>query len=251
MTSATQSIVVDPAEVGQGGVEKAWAKYYEGKTLSYRYECLRSGLKDEIEKAVEQGIKRERILVVACHACQHLSEETCEIATNMGANIAVMPCCQVDSGIGAGCWKSLSKNLKIPFAPIMDILLAGKIKAWGTGKEAGVSYNVRIKLIDKKITPQNRLIVGKIITQECKDDNNDNRDAAHRRLQSIYEKAHENSKPKSGQETDKNRDDKTNNVTESNSIVLKNLVTSTHFLTSLTIGFILGCTCSTLVMKHR
>ncbi len=251
MTSARHSIVVDPAEVGQGGVEKAWAKYYEGKILSYRYECLRSGIKDEIDKAVKQGISRERILVVACHACQHLSEETCEIATKMGVNIAVMPCCQVDIGIGAGSWKSLSKNLKIPFAPIMDILLAGKIKSWGTGKEAGVSYNVRIKLIDKNITPQNRLIVGKIISQECKVDNNDNRDVAHRRLQSIYEKAHKNSRTIPESKTDKNCNDRTNGLTVTNSIVLTNLVKSKHFLTSLTIGFILGCTCSTLVMKHR
>lgn len=32
-----------------------------------------------------------RVLVVACHACQHLAEEVLDIAARFGAHVCVMP----------------------------------------------------------------------------------------------------------------------------------------------------------------
>lgn len=42
-----------------------------------------------------------RILVVACHACQHLTDETLEIACSYGVHAAVLSCCQKDLSGGS------------------------------------------------------------------------------------------------------------------------------------------------------
>ena len=149
-TPACKAIVLDPANVGGGRIQQAWEDFMgKQKRLTYRRECLRTGLPDELEQALKMT-SRHRVLVVACHACQHLSEEILEIACHFGVHAAVMPCCQKDRSIGS-TWKAASKNLSIPVAKVMDILQCGKMMALG-------SHNVRLKCIDSKITPQNRII---------------------------------------------------------------------------------------------
>jgi len=103
-TSATKAVVIDPALVGGGGVERAWKEdFFPQKELIYRTECLRTGLPSELEMAL-MNTNPQRILVIACHACQHLSEETLDIATKYGVHVAVMPCCQKDLTEGSS-WK--------------------------------------------------------------------------------------------------------------------------------------------------
>lgn len=153
MTSASTAVVIDPAKVGGGGVERAWRNFYEHKNLRYRHEPLQMGLPAELSIATKRH-QRDRILVVGCHACQHLSEDIIEISRRYNVQIAVMPCCQKDQLPGSP-WKSTSKLLGIPFATTMDILLAGK--ALSSDRQ----YDVRMKLIDSDITPQNRLILCK------------------------------------------------------------------------------------------
>ena len=169
-------------------MEKAWGQFYQNQELSYRDECLRSGLPAELEDALAMTDKK-RILVVACHACQHLSEETIEIATSQGVNVSVMPCCQRDRSGGA--WKSLGKQIGIGIGPLMDVLLAGKAMSASCGKDAGVSYNVKIKLIDEKITPQNRIIMCKASSLgKGKSREDRSRDASHDKLERAYIAAH-------------------------------------------------------------
>lgn len=204
MTSATRAVVVDPANVGKGGVERAWRKeFLHNKKLSYQYEDLRTGLPAELKHTLESGVPRERILVVACHACQHLSDEILEIVCFQfpGVHAAVMPCCQKDTSPGSS-WKSSSKNLQIPVAKVMDILLAGKVMSCSWGKKQRNSsnnkyvYDVRMKLINAKITPQNRIIFCKAIKQGeiCNDDDKNKNalkiDVAHKKLATAYTKAH-------------------------------------------------------------
>lgn len=193
LTSARRAVVVDPAEVGQNGVHRALNEFYKGKDLVYRYECLRTGLRDELDLILnDMKISPSRVLVVACHACQHLSDETLEISCEYGVHAAVMPCCQKDL---SSSWKAVAKKLGINFASFMDILMAGKVMAWNTGIESGVQYQVRMKVIDEKITPQNRIIL-------CKALNRDEEDAkikiaklkAHKKLEIAYNRAHSNPK---------------------------------------------------------
>lgn len=185
MTSpAKKAVVIDPAQVGNNGVQRAWGTFWgDKKELIYRYESLRTGLPSELKTALK-FTRRDKILVVACHACQHLSEEILEIACDYGVSSAVMPCCQKDL---VGSWKSISKNLGIRFEYFMDILLAGKMMGRGT-------HEVRMKCLDSKITPQNRIILCRGLTKEDQDlskqDYERNVQKAHVKLEIAYRRAH-------------------------------------------------------------
>eukprot|EP00978_Attheya_sp_CCMP212_P003793 scaffold8053_cov60-Attheya_sp.AAC.2 len=198
MTGARIAVVVDPAKVGKNGVQNAWGGFFPNKSLEYRYECLRTGLPDVIQTLTSQGrqlpngermdpLEPKRILVVACHACQHLSDEVLAISAEFGVHVAVMPCCQKDPSPGSA-WKAAGKNIGVPVAPMMDLLLAGKMMSWRTGASAGVTYDVRMKVIDKKITPQNRMIICRAKDPSKKDTSNIEK--AHKRLENTYKKAH-------------------------------------------------------------
>ena len=318
LTSAREACVIDPARVGKGGVAKAWSPFYnkdnnnkDRKVLRYRHECLRIGLPQELEHALTMNTHRSRsmpmddderrrrrttnanVLVVACHACQHLSEEVLQIAHQYGVHCAVLPCCQTDLSPGAP-WKATAKNLQIPFATVMDLLLAGKAQSLVTTTRATTrsttlgnvsflspptaplipplsqpkppddnhvdwtrkeqeeelnhqqrkhtreplpwhaSYQVRMKVMDPKITPQNRIIVCRsLVTIDRRDHHRDPDDdstlvvvgggaaavsnttnkqsglfdfhrnaaqmeavnKAHQRLERAYHKAHRHAKP--------------------------------------------------------
>lgn len=195
LPTTSKSIIIDPAEVN-GGVELAWGKFYKGtekkKELTYRHECLRSGLRKELDHALDVlGISPKRILVVACHACQHLSDETLEIACSYGVHVTVMPCCQKD--LSGGSFKAFGKQLSMNIGVLMDILAAGKVMSWNNGKKSRVKYQVKMKLIDDKITPQNRIILCK--AKNLDDDLEQKKiKVAHEKLTRAYHKAHGNTK---------------------------------------------------------
>lgn len=194
-TSAQRAVVVDPANVGGGGVKRAWAQFLRSDQIfSYRYECLRSGLPSELQYAL-QSTQPDKILVVACHACSHLSEEIINIACSCGVHVAVMPCCQRDFSPGMP-WKATSKTLSIPVAYVIDLLQCGKIMSRET-------HEVRMKFIDPAITPQNRIIVCKALPNAVeKQQHHHNRQSsieeAHAKLKIAYRKAHAPQRPKSG-----------------------------------------------------
>ncbi|CAB9529204.1 dihydro-8-oxoguanine triphosphatase [Seminavis robusta] len=204
LTPATRAVVIDPANVGKGAVETAWRRdFLTDKRLDYRHEDLRTGLPSELNHVLQQQqVDPQRVLVVACHACQHLSEEVLQIVLCQfpGVHVAVMPCCQKDTST-SNCWKQASKNLNTKFETVMDLLLAGKAMSW----QVGASYDVRLKTIDRNITPQNRVIVAKAITSKVENTGAE-RAAAHEKLASIYARAHgaprkgrqSNTKPQEG-----------------------------------------------------
>ena len=197
-TAATEAVVVDPACVGRAGVERAWGTHLRGKMFRYRHECLRTGLPNELEDFIRRKqTDASRILVVACHACQHLSEEIVDIACRFGVQVAVMPCCQRDTSPGCA-WKAASKNLGIPVNYVMDLLLAGKAMSWSVGLEAQVTYDVRMRLINHKLTPQNRLI---LCRPKPRNWNKQSVDRAHAKLGEVYHRAHLTNPTKATPET--------------------------------------------------
>eukprot|EP00392_Amoebophrya_sp_AT5.2_P017080 g17395.t1 len=149
------------------------------------------------------------VLVVACHACQHLSDQTVDIAQRYGVHVAVMPCCHADRTQGQR-WKNMARHLadeleergratKVKahvldetdkttqrqtrqsasnknsvkkndalFGAVTDLLTAGRMQVGGAA--AGVRYDVRMKFISPKITPQNRIIIGVSEPLEAADD---------------------------------------------------------------------------------
>lgn len=242
MSECESATVIDPAIVkGELGVKDAWSEYLRNKSLSYRHECLRTGLRKELDSILhdnKQNISPTNVLVVACHACQHLTDETMEIASEYGVNIAVMPCCQKDH---SGTWKGLSKRLansSLSFGTIMDLLTAGKMMAWNTGLQANIEYVVKMKLMDSSITPQhNRMIMCKSMDRRDETCNHKEREAAHQRLTRAYIRAHNvNKAEKNGSHGWRN-----NALKES----LENL------LPGLFTGFCIGIACSHIMLLRR
>jgi hypothetical protein len=191
-TSARQAVVIDPAQVGKGSVQRAWSSFFQSKSLRYRHECLRSALPMELSEIIlNNRTPRDRVLVVACHACQHLSEETLDIACRQyGVHAAVMPCCQKDRTRGSS-WKALSMQIGTPTSVIMDLLLAGRAMSWHTPDN--LTYDVRMKTINDQITPQNRIIVCRRSAASSATEKKASLDEAHAKLCKVYRRAHESS----------------------------------------------------------
>ena len=196
--------IIDPAKCNSGkrGVNEAWSRFWSyepvKKELRYRHECLRTGLRKELDQIMQtKEVKSTNVTVVACHACQHLTDETLQIASEYGVNVAVMPCCQKDND---GWWKSLTKrlvgkNASLSIGTIMDILAAGKMMAWETGLGAGVRYEVKMKLISESISLQNRMILCQAIARDDTDGlsgkGKKKRALAHEKLTRAYHRAHQ------------------------------------------------------------
>jgi hypothetical protein len=271
---ATHAVVIDPAArdtTQLTSVQRAWNELLvtgDGDTkdmrLSYRAECLRSALPDAIQQFTSDktsNVHPSEVLVVACHACQHLSEETANIACSMGTHIALMPCCQKDH---LGSFKAFANSLQIPIGTIMDILLAGKCQSWtNTGPSHNIRYQVKMRTIDSKITPQNRMILCKAqYVDACRETHpltlHERKYAtAHTKLQAAYQRAH-------GEMKNKVRDRNTLNLLGS-----RNMKQSLHRMSNQPIrgdktttecqtrhlghnyalaqGFLIGCTFSALV----
>jgi hypothetical protein len=211
LPTVKRSTIIDPAQSSSiGSVELAWGEFYKkkndnetatnanndknmNKELTYRHECLRTGLRQELEDAIHtNSIHPSKILVVACHACQHLSDETLEIACSYGVHVAVMPCCHKD--LSGGSYKSFGTQIGMNIGMMMDILTAGKVMSWNNGRESGVKYQVKMKLIDEKITPHNRVILCKATNLEEEDLEKEKIRQAHEKLTKAYHRAHNNAK---------------------------------------------------------
>lgn len=123
---------------------------------------------------------------MACHACQHLSKEILDIACRYEVHVAVMPCCQKGRSPGS-TFKASSKNLYIPVAKVMDLLQCGRIMALGT-------HDVRLKCINSKITPQNRIKICRALTNIETSTFRCSRqaevDKTNSKLELVYSKAH-------------------------------------------------------------
>ena len=153
---------------------------------------MRTGLRDELAILKQKGVESTNITVVACHACQHLTDETLEISADYGVNVAVLSCCQKDHD---GSWKGLTRrlvkgNAALSIGSLMDLLTAGKMMAWSTGLSAGVEYSVKMKLLDEKVTLQNRLIVCKALARGHSEFDA-KREKAHVKLTRAYARAHQ------------------------------------------------------------
>ena len=80
--------------------------------------------------------------------------------------------------------------MKLSVGATIDLLTAGKMLAWETGARAGIKYQVKMKLIDEKISPlQNRIILCKAL--ERQDEIEDaKKHLAHAKLTKAYHRAH-------------------------------------------------------------
>jgi len=167
LTTASEAIVIDPVVVGKDGVRNAWGSFFQDKELRYRHESLRTALPDELQRmtvanadqsnAEDAVVDPKRILVVASHTCQALTDEILAIACSFGANVTVMPSFEEDRNDKS--FNLFKNQIGVNVGDVMDLLAAGKIVSWNNGTEIGASYEVKLGSIDETTTAsQNRMI---------------------------------------------------------------------------------------------
>ena len=183
MTGAKEAVVVDPALCAAGvkGVAAAWGSMHTGKVLRYRNEGLETALAEEIyhaKRACGEGLA-SRVVVVACHACQFLTDEVLDICEAWNVNVAVMPCCQkVDPSL-----KAFAKAVKVEVGAVSDLMAAGRMMK---------NYKVKVRVLAKAATPQNRLIMCTLKSAVDLSAKEKSLRTAKDKLERVYHAAHKN-----------------------------------------------------------
>ena len=93
----------------------------------------------------------EEAMVVACHACSHLSDSAIDACIEARCDFAVMACCHKDH-LTANQMALVAKTLKINVHEAVDVARLGGIVARG--------FDCRWRTIDAAITPENRILIG-------------------------------------------------------------------------------------------
>jgi len=97
---------------------------------------------------VEETPLREGDLVVSVHACGSMSDRVLDRAIEAGAQLALLPCCHPVADPEVPSWKAWVDD-----ALAIDLRRALRLEAAG--------YQVMARVIPERITPKNRLLLGK------------------------------------------------------------------------------------------
>ncbi len=108
-----------------------------------------------IEKPLQDIELYPNDIVISVHACGELTDIVINKAMEVGANVAVLPCCHEVKTSDTG---GLDGWLDGPLA--VDVVRAIKLKEKG--------YRVMTREIPKEITPKNRLLMAEIVTNANK-----------------------------------------------------------------------------------
>ena len=101
-------------------------------------------------------------VVVACHACSHLSLQIVQLASaqSHASAIAVMPCCHSKQTTGPK-FKAAADALGMPLGVFIDIALFGALGARG--------YTAQLKLVKECSATSNRLVIGQRVSPSTPD----------------------------------------------------------------------------------
>jgi len=117
--------------------------------VSYDERALQDALPDAIANC-QGGSQACQVLVVACHACQHLASNIIDCCLAARVNFAVCPCCPKDS---AGGIQDAARMLGIDFGSAMVLAEMGRLRD---------QCSVHLRTFDSEISPQNRVIWGSV-----------------------------------------------------------------------------------------
>mmetsp|Transcript_15767 Transcript_15767/g.37431 ORF Transcript_15767/g.37431 Transcript_15767/m.37431 type:complete len:261 (-) Transcript_15767:252-1034(-) len=182
-----RAIVIDPARPKSfDTVVRAWASFFSEGALASAVDFVQHGLAEALPDAIaRETALGSRVTVLACHACQHLSDQVMDIATAHGVPFAVMPCCHKDP---TGAMKSAAAAVGAPLGVCMDLATLGRVSERG--------YRAKLLAIDPGITPHNRVIAG--VPAAGGEDAAAARAEAERRLRKAYARAHAPATPRPG-----------------------------------------------------
>lgn len=116
--------------------------------LLYDRRDMHLALPEQIARLMQAGAAREEIIVVACHACAHLTTSILDICSDLRVRVCVMSCCHKDRSPFAV--KGVAKTLGMPLGAAMDLITMGRMIERG--------FDVRWRSIDPEITDQNRIL---------------------------------------------------------------------------------------------
>jgi len=154
---------------------KAWASFYPPDAV-LRY------IESPLQSALPSLVNSEKdVVVVACHACQHLSAEVARQCIAACRDFAVMPCCHKDPH---GEMKHAAAALQMPLGAVMDVALIGTIQAAG--------HRASLRTIDPTITPQNRVLIGLCSQTEARTPMSTSLEEREERMEEAYIRAHRN-----------------------------------------------------------
>ena len=91
--------------------------------------------------------------IVGCHVCNRLSDELIDECFNANVEFCVLGCCHGETSKQGRATKVSAKELGISLGMLVDTARYGLI-----ANRDG--YIAKIKTIDEKITPENRILVG-------------------------------------------------------------------------------------------
>ena len=155
---------------------------------------IKKGAIDYIERDLYEALpgilalwrgKEQKVAVIACHACSHLSDSIMDICCQFDlVEFALMPCCQSRKTMNVGnivdslnldlyhrdCRKrgmdeeDIKRERRIRGHRVMDPGMVKDLIMFGRGVQMG--YAMRWKMIESRISPQNRILFGLRATEK-------------------------------------------------------------------------------------
>eukprot|EP01129_Flabellula_baltica_P001352 TRINITY_DN11231_c0_g1_i1.p1 TRINITY_DN11231_c0_g1~~TRINITY_DN11231_c0_g1_i1.p1 ORF type:complete len:308 (+),score=63.75 TRINITY_DN11231_c0_g1_i1:140-1063(+) len=166
-----------------------WKDFLFPDDVTYVEEDMFIALPQTIE-LLQSEYRNDEIMVVACHACGHLSDTTINMCIEYGLDFAIMSCCPKD--YQKNQIKHAAKTLGISVGAAKDLVTMGRVTQEG--------YLCYWRTIDESITPENRVLIA------IKNHNHDPKaqiQADHDQLIEIYGKRVRKLKSKKYQKTKK------------------------------------------------
>ena len=146
---AKHALVLDiKARKATALMHEAWRDFIPENAVGVREGDLRDTLPEVLATHDPSAV-----LVVACHACAHLTDVVLETAAAYNVDVAVMPCCHRDGAadVDRGNIARAAKSIGTSLGNAMDLCRMGRMQSQG--------YDVRWREIDVSITPQNHMLI--------------------------------------------------------------------------------------------
>jgi hypothetical protein len=102
---------------------------------------------------VQEHMAPQECGIIGCHVCNRLSDELIDECMNANVEFCVLGCCHGDTSKQGRATKISAKELGVSLGMLVDTARYGVI----AGRDG---YMAKIKTIDAKITPENRILVG-------------------------------------------------------------------------------------------
>ena len=163
-------------------LRKAWLLEEEGTKNEVKH------LKIDIRDCgwLERLLKAENINasdcgVVGCHVCNALSDELIDECLNAHVEFFVMGCCHGSTSRQGKSYKESAKELGVSLGLLVDTARYGVI-----AQREG--YVAKIRTIDSKITPENRILIGLYDERETEEASVKHSKEALRKVAKVYER---------------------------------------------------------------